>query len=215
MLSRKPKRSEGSIECDPLLIGYARVSTTEQNLDLQVDALIRAGVCRDNIFQERMSGAALNRPELAAAIKQCRPGGTLVVTKLDRAGRSLFHLLTLLRGLDADGVGFRSLGDAIDTQTPIGKVVLAVLGAFAEFERDLTKQRTKIGMDAAIRNGVRMGPPIKVTDQVQAKFEAALCAGKTVKEASAIVGLAESTMRVHYPMARIDNVRARAKRKTK
>ena len=214
-MSRRPKATDNYFECDPLLIGYARVSTDDQNLDMQMDALIRAGVCRENIFAEKISGASLNRPELEAAIKQCRPGSTLVVTKLDRAGRSLYHLLTMLRGLDAENVGFRSLGDAIDTKTPIGKVVLAVLGAFAEFERDLTRDRTRAGMLAAKSRGKKFGPPIKVTAKVQADFEAAIRAGRTVTEAAALVDLAESTMRVHYPTARLDKVRASAKRKPK
>lgn len=212
-MKRARGRGDNYFQCDPNLIGYARVSTDEQNLDAQIDALIRAGVCSENIFSEKLSGVATRRPERDAAIKQCRPGSTLVVTKLDRVGRSLYDLLTLIRSLDADGIGFKSLGDTIDTTTPIGKVVLAVLGAFAEFERDLIRQRTVAGVRAAQERGMKFGPPTKMTADVRQRVEAAIMAGATVKEAAKAVKLAESTIRLHYKSDRLEELRARKPRK--
>jgi DNA invertase Pin-like site-specific DNA recombinase len=116
------------------LLGYARVSTTEQQPQLQVDALERAGCYR--VFTETASGARADRPVLEQLLDQLRPGDTLVVWKLDRLGRSLRHLVDTVTGLADRGIGFRSLQEAIDTTTPGGKLVFHVFAALAEFERD-------------------------------------------------------------------------------
>ena len=125
------------------LLGYARVSTTDQQPHLQVDALERAGCYR--VFTETASGARADRPTLAQVLDQLRPGDTLVVWKLDRLGRSLRHLVDTVTGLADRGVGFRSLQEAIDTTTPGGKLVFHVFAALAEFERDLVRERTAAG----------------------------------------------------------------------
>ena len=117
------------------LLGYARVSTTDQHPQLQVDALERAGCYR--VFTETASGARGDRPTLEQLLDQLRPGDTLVVWKLDRLGRSLRHLVETVTGLADRGIGFRSLQEAIDTTTPGGKLVFHVFAALAEFERDL------------------------------------------------------------------------------
>jgi hypothetical protein len=122
------------------LLGYARVSTTDQQPHLQVDALTAAGCYR--VFTETASGARSDRPTLKQLLDQVRPGDTLVVWKLDRLGRSLRHLVDTVSGLAERGVGFRSLQEAIDTTTPGGKLVFHLFAALAEFERDLIRERT-------------------------------------------------------------------------
>src|SRR5437588_4732371 len=141
-------------------IGYARISTGEQTLDLQRDALERAGC--EKLFTDTASGAKTERPGLSKALEQLRSGDTLVVWRLDRLGRSLRHLIDTLLELDSHGVGFKSLTESIDTTTPGGKLIFHIFGALAEFERDLIRERTNAGMAAARARG-RLGgrPPVK------------------------------------------------------
>ena len=143
------------------LLGYARVSTTDQHPQLQVDALERAGCYR--VFVETASGARSDRPVLELVLDQLRPGDTLVVWKLDRLGRSLPHLVDTVTGLAARGVGFRSFQEAIDTTTPGGKLVFHVFAALAEFERDLIRERTSAGLAAARARGRHGGRPSVMT----------------------------------------------------
>lgn len=143
-------------------IGYARVSTDEQNLALQLDALRAAGC--DLVFSdEGISGAASNRPSLRRALRTLRKGDVLITWRLDRLGRSLGHLIDIMAGLDKRGVGFRSLCEAIDTTTAGGRLCFHVMGALAEFERSLIAERTRAGMEAARRRGVRLGRPPKLS----------------------------------------------------
>jgi DNA invertase Pin-like site-specific DNA recombinase len=143
------------------LLGHARVSTTDQQPHLQVDALERAGCYR--VFTETASGARTDRPTLERLMDQLRPGDTLVVWKLDRLGRSLRHLVDIITGLADRGIGFRSLQEAIDTTTPGGKLVFHVFAALAEFERDLIRERTAAGLAAARARGRRGGRPSVMT----------------------------------------------------
>lgn len=133
------------------LIGYARVSTDDQTTDPQTDQL-NAARC-DRIFAETGSGANQKRPELDALLDYIRPGDVLVVVKLDRLGRTLHHLLDTIRDLDANGIGFRSLSEGIDTTTPSGRLLLHIIGAIAQFERDLIVERTQAGLKAARARG--------------------------------------------------------------
>src|SRR5690606_3644790 len=128
------------------LIGYARVSTPDQSVDMQLDALRRAGVPEDNLWWETKSGIRSKRPRLELALTQAVRGDTTVVFKLDRLGRSLRDLIDKLADLDKRGIGFRSLTEGIDTTTPIGRFAFHMLGALAQFERDLTVERTRHGM---------------------------------------------------------------------
>src|SRR5271155_2617147 len=123
------------------LLGYARVSTVEQNTDLQHDALAAAGCSR--VFVDTASGALQARPELARCLDHLRAGDTLVVWRLDRLGRSLRHLIDSIGELDRRGVGFRSLTENVDTTSPTGRLVFHLFGALAEFERDLIRERTQ------------------------------------------------------------------------
>src|SRR6187431_2224230 len=138
-------------------IGYARVSTIEQNLNLQTDALERAGC--DKIFTDTASGSLDRRPGLLSAIEFCRAGDSLVVWKLDRLGRSLRHLIDTVNLLQSKDVEFISLQESVDTTTSGGKLVFHVFGALAEFERDLIRERTQAGLQAARARGHHGGRP--------------------------------------------------------
>src|SRR5215210_753957 len=140
-----------------MLIGYARVSTNEQNLDLQRDALQKAGC--EQIYDDHVSGTKARRPGLEQALSHLRPGDTLVVWRLDRLGRSLRHLIDTVTDLQDKGVGFRSLTESIDTTTSSGKLVFHIFGALAEFERDLIRERTSAGLLAARARGRTGGRP--------------------------------------------------------
>jgi DNA invertase Pin-like site-specific DNA recombinase len=140
-----------------MLIGYARISTHEQTLALQQDALRQAGCTK--IFTDTASGASQERPGLDQAISHCRQGDTLVVWRLDRLGRSLRHLIDTITALDRDGIGFKSLTEAIDTTTSGGKLIFHIFGALAEFERDIIRERTQAGLSAARARGRKGGRP--------------------------------------------------------
>lgn len=137
-----------------MLIGYARVSTEDQHLDLQRDALHKAGC--ERIFEDRKSGAKVDRPGLVAALEYARSGDQFVVWRLDRLGRSLSDLIALVRRMEAAGVQLRSLAEGIDTSTINGKLTFHLFAALAEFERALVRERTKAGLEAARARG-RMG----------------------------------------------------------
>ena len=138
-------------------VGYVRVSTTDQDESLQVDALRAAGCGK--FFTDKMSGVKAERKGLDEALAYLRPGDSLVVWKLDRAGRSLKHLIELLNMLQAKGVDFMSLTEKIDTSTPGGKLIFHMMGALAEFERDLIRERTHAGLSEARARGRTGGRP--------------------------------------------------------
>ena len=175
------------------LIGYARVSTAEQDLALQLDALHAAGATR--VFEDRgVSGARTERPGLDAALSFLRDGDTLVVWKLDRLGRSMTHLLQTVTELEARGVGFRSLTEAIDTTTPAGRLVFHVFGALGQFERDLIRERTNAGLAAAAARGRLGGRPVAATPEKVARARQLIVAGLTVREAAARMKVGKSAL---------------------
>src|SRR5664279_2810598 len=139
------------------LIGYARVSTDDQKAELQVDALKKAGCLK--VFTDKASGSLANRPELDRMLDQLRPGDVVVVWRLDRLGWSLKNLIVLVEDLATKGVGFRSLSESIDTTTANGKLFFSIMGALAEFERDLIRERTNAGLAAARARGRIGGRP--------------------------------------------------------
>ena len=144
------------------LIGYARVSTKAQKLDLQLDALRRAGC--DRVFEDHgVSGAKAKRPGLDKALAGLRAGDVLVIYKLDRLGRSVEHLAALLRDFHARGIHLCSLSEGINTQTIGGKLVFHVFSAVAEFQRDLIRENTMAGLEAAAGRGKRPGRPRKLS----------------------------------------------------
>lgn len=175
-------------------IGYARVSTDEQNLGLQIDALKAAGCVR--IFHDDgISAVAADRPQFAAALDLLRSGDTLVIWKMDRAFRSLLNALQTLENLESRNVHFQSLTDAIDTHTPIGRFAYQITNAFAELERALIAERTKAGIEAARRRGVRIGRPPKLTAKQIARARTAIAENRaTIKALAVQLGVSSRTL---------------------
>lgn len=179
-----------------MLIGYARVSTQDQNLDLQRDALERAG-CSE-IFTDVASGAKSDRSGLKYALNLAKEGDTIVVWKLDRLGRSLGHLIETVSGLSSRKVGFRSLQEAIDTNTPGGKLFFHVFGALAEFERDLIRERTKAGLAAARARG-RIGGRPRLIDERMSQLASGLLSdpSRSVRDVCSTLGVSRATFYRH------------------
>lgn len=177
------------------MFGYARVSTDDQRLDLQLDALVKAGVARGDIYIEKISGASAKRIELSKAFKAVRSGDTLVVWRLDRLGRSLLDLLGRMQELERRGVKFRSLTEAIDTGTAAGRLIMHVVGAIAEFERQLTRERTKAGVAAHRARGGKHGAPLKLD---LAKTETLLRTGIPVTEVARRMGVHVNNVYYHF-----------------
>lgn len=184
-----------------MIIGYARVSTIDQDTALQTDALKAAGC--ERIFEEKASGAKEDRPELARALDHARPGDVLVVWKLDRLARSLKQLVLVLDDLNERGIGFRCLAPAIDTTTPEGRLLYSITGAFAEFERAIIQQRTKAGLKAALARGRKGGRPPALTPADIAAARAMLSDPKiSVAQVAERFGVGRTTLYRHVPEAR-------------
>lgn len=175
------------------LVGYARVSTADQDTGLQVEALKAAGCKR--IFRETASGAQRDRPELAKALDYLREGDVLCVWKLDRLARSLRQLLETGEALAERGIGLRSLTESIDTSTPGGRLVFHVFGALAQMERELIRERTMAGLANARRMGRKGGRPRAMTDADIAKAKAMLAAPEiTVEAVAETLGVSPATL---------------------
>lgn len=174
------------------LIGYARVSTADQDHALQIDALTAAGC--ERIFSETASGAQRDRPELARLLEYLRPGDTLTVWKLDRLGRSLPHLLEVAMSIAERGINFRSLTDGIDTTTPAGRLVFNIFGSLAEFERELIRERTMAGLAAAKAAGRTGGRRPKLSERQVATARRMSSDGETITAIADTLGVARSTV---------------------
>lgn len=184
-----------------MLIGYARVSTTDQDLALQLDALHAAGC--ERVYEEKVSGAKEERPELARALDHMRKGDVLVVWRLDRLARSLKQLVLVLEDLGKRSVGFRCLAPAIDTTSPEGRLLYSITGAFAEFEREIIRQRTRAGLKAALARGRKGGRPKALNDAAKAKARAMLRDPEiSVAAVAEVLGVSRSTLYLHLPEAR-------------
>jgi DNA invertase Pin-like site-specific DNA recombinase len=163
------------------IIGYARVSTQDQDYSGQVDALKAAGAV--TIYREKISGARADRPQLAKLMASLKPGDVVVVTKLDRFGRSTWELLDLIKRIGEAGAAFRSIGDALwDTSTSQGRLLLTMLAGIAEFERDLIRERTGEGRKRAMAKGVRFGRKPKLSPYQRAEALKRRAAGETLAE---------------------------------
>src|SRR5437879_2016158 len=174
-----------------MLIGYARVSTQDQTADLQKDALTTAGCAQ--IFTDTISGAKTERKGLDEALSYIRDGDVLVVWKLDRLGRSLQHLIETIKALQERNIGFKSITEQIDTTTPGGKLIFHIFGALAEFERDLIRERTQAGLQAARARGRKGGPKPKVTPEQAAAAQALYDSRKkTVKQICHVFGISRA-----------------------
>lgn len=177
-------------------IGYARVSTDDQNLDLQLRALKRAG-CKV-LYEEKASSVLDERKALRQALKRCGKGDILVVWKLDRLGRSLLDLISLIEELTERGIGLRVLtgaGANIDTSRPEGRMVFNILATLAEFERELIRERTKAGMEAARKRGVHVGRPKKLSGEDLRKARAMIDGGISKAATAATLGVTYVTLR--------------------
>jgi DNA invertase Pin-like site-specific DNA recombinase len=175
-----------------MLIGYARVSTLDQTLALQQDALRAAGC--EQLYTDTVSGSVTERPGLTQALSHLRAGNTLVVWRLDRLGRSLPHLIETVGQLQERGVGFRSLQEQIDTTTSGGKLVFHVFGALAEFERDLIRERTHAGLQAARARGRLFGrPKLLSPQQIKQLQSLAKDEQNTVTEICQTLGISRAT----------------------
>jgi DNA invertase Pin-like site-specific DNA recombinase len=163
-------------------VGYARVSTLDQNPALQLDALVSAGCMK--VFEDRASGARADRAGLRSALEYVRDGDVLIVWKLDRLGRSLPHLIETVTTLEERGVGFRSITEAIDTTTAGGKLVFHLFGALGQFERDLIQERTRAGLTAAAARGRRGGRKPVVTEERLKRARVMIERGLTVRDAA-------------------------------
>jgi DNA invertase Pin-like site-specific DNA recombinase len=188
------------------LIGYARVSTIDQNVELQRDALKEAG-CR-RVFEETASGATRARPQLVEALDFLRPGDTLVAWKLDRLARSVQQLIQIIEQLHKRGCGFRSLTEAIDTTTAGGRLIFHIFGALAEFERGVIRERTLAGLEAARTRGRKGGRPKLMNDESLIVAQALLRDGVlTVKDVAKQVGVSEPTLYKYLSSPRSSNAR--------
>lgn len=196
-----PKETAGS------LVGYARVSTEDQDLGMQIEYLRRAGVQEDNIWAEKVSGVKAKRPQRDLALIDAREGDVIVVYKLDRLGRSFRELLQIVGDLEERGVGFRSLTEKIDTTSPGGRFLFHMLGAMAEFERGLIAERTRDGMAEARRRGVKLGAKLWFTKARMKEFERRFKAGESVKEIAVSWRKSSNMIRKHYTKQKLARLR--------
>jgi len=175
-----------------MTIGYARVSTREQNLDMQLEALQGAGA--ETIYQDKLTGKNTNRPEFQKMLKGLRRGDLVIVWKLDRLGRSLLDLLRLLEDWEKEGIKFRCLTQPIETETPMGRLILSILGAVAEMERSLIAERAEAGRKRAKELGVKFGPKMKLSSHQIEHLRELKDRGDSPKAIALVLGVSESTV---------------------
>ena len=180
---------------ESIKIGYARASTEDQNLDMQIAALQRYGVQENDLFSEHVSATSKKRPQLRAALDQCRGGDVFVVWRLDRIARSLRGLLDIMQSLTDRNVGIVSLTESVDTTTAMGRAYINLAAVFADFERDIITERTRAGVARAKERGVRFGREL-VIDLEYAEY--LVRTGRTVAEIAELCGVSKQTVRNHY-----------------
>lgn len=175
-----------------MIFGYARVSTHEQNLDLQIDALNRYGC--EKIYQEKMTGSRQDRPQLEEMLKFLREGDTVVVYKLDRISRSTKHLIQLSEFFDENDVQFVSLQDSIDTSTAMGRFFFRTMASIAELERDIIRERTRAGLEAARARGRRGGRPRKNQKKIEMALKMYHSKQYTIRDIQEATNVSKSTL---------------------
>lgn len=177
-----------------MIFGYARISTSDQSLDGQTDALTAAGA--ERIFADTISGATRERPELAQLLDQLRKGDVVTVTKYDRLARSLHDLLDIVKAIEERGAGFRSLAEDIDTTTPAGRLIFHVFASIAQFERERISERTKEGLQAARKRGRVGGRPPALTVDQKAEVRRMLDReGRSIAAIARLFKVSETTIR--------------------
>ena len=172
--------------------GYCRVSTDDQRLDLQHDALMQAGC--DVIYSDQISGSETERPELSRLLDEVEPGDTVVVWRLDRLGRSLPHLIELVTGFGEQGVDFASLSESIDTSTAQGELIFHLMASMAQFERRLISERTKAGLASAKARGSRLGRPKALSHAQVSHARELLSQGKAKREVARLFKVSPATL---------------------
>ena len=177
-----------------MLVGYMRVSTEEQTTSLQKDALLKYGIDERNIFADIVSGASKNRDGLNAALEFLKSGDTLVVWKLDRLGRSLAHLISIITSLKEKNIAFVSLTEGMDTTTASGELFFHIFGALAQFERSLIQQRVKAGLESARLRGKSGGRPKAIDDEKLKAIKEALASGMSKAAICITFGVKRSTL---------------------
>ena len=192
-LSPQKRMTEPQLKCIKMKIGYARVSTADQNLDLQIDALKKAGC--EQIIKDEISGSLSQRPGLQELNKILRKGDEVIVWRLDRLGRSLKNLIALINEFQEKGVSFHSLCEAINTNSSTGKLIFHIFGALSEFERNLILERTKAGIEAARARGRQGGRPKKL-DKAKRKLAIDLYEGKkhSLNQICEALGISKPTL---------------------
>lgn len=214
MKRAKPGHNQPPEPIEPvgLMIGYARVSTADQDPQMQIDALLKAGCEPSHIHSETISGVKTARPMLERALKDARRGDTFVVWKLDRLGRSILDLLNKLQDLDRRGIKFRSITEGIDTTTPGGRLLVNVMASLAQFERDLIIERTRAGIRAKKARGEHHGalPSYDIS-----KAEDLFREGKNGKEVAKAVGVTPSAVYQRFSQMRRDELRLEGERTRK
>ncbi|MBO0951572.1 recombinase family protein [Fibrella forsythiae] len=175
------------------VFGYARVSTTDQNLDTQLDALKRAG-CHE-IFQDKITGVSTSRPALDRMLTKLRPGDTVMVARFIRLGRSRDHLITLMRDFVQQGIQFQALDLGVDSSTPAGKLVLDIFAALAEYDRESLNERTRVGRELAKAKGTYMGRPAGLDPVKLEKIKTAALAGLSITDIVKLTGISMSTVK--------------------
>lgn len=175
-----------------MFIGYARVSTDDQNLELQTDALVKVGC--ERIFTDRLSGKSSDRPGLQESLSHLRKGDTLIVWKLDRLGRSVKHLIEIVAKLESDGVEFRSVTDGIDTSTPAGRFFFHVMASLAQMERELIVERTQAGLKSARARGIVGGRRRAMTPSKIDAAKKLIDFGTPPKEVARTIGVSLATL---------------------
>ncbi|MYL43939.1 recombinase family protein [Virgibacillus salexigens] len=176
-----------------MLFGYARVSTKDQNLHMQFDALKNYGVKEENIFSEKITGTKKDRPNFTEMLKYLREGDTVVVYKLDRIGRSTKHLVDLINDFQDKGINFVSINENIDTTTAMGKLVFTIFSGLAQFERDIISERTRSGLESARARGRKGGRPRKDHSKLDMAFKMYDSKDYSIKEILDATGISRAT----------------------
>lgn len=189
------------------LIGYARVSTREQNLQMQIDDLRRAGVHDDNLWVEKVSGVSARRPQRDLALLDARPGDTFIVWRLDRLGRSVSDLYKQVETMRDRGVKFRAIKDNVDTSTTMGKLMFGIFAVLAEFERNQTIERTLAGMASARARGRMPGRAPKLTVAKLADIRQKIKEGWSVAECAKKYRVSDNAIYRYFPSAELDLIR--------